>query len=149
MELCNITNKNTLEVIDKVFENIKDTIKPQPGRSFLSTEGDEFKALLGVPDAYIVSYLLDQHRKQLGRKRVESIRVYCDSLPSEFPPKGSMAYFMVFNISVVPGSEDLTDSDDEFITQGKSRSSSKSDDDDDASGEDRHDGEDVSGSEDG
>lgn len=108
MELCNIANEDTLEVIDKVFEDIDGVIRHQPGRTFFPNDGNAFKALLGTPDASVFFYMLSQHKAQLGHKNVESIRVYCESLSPDPLVEGSVAYFMILDISDIPGSGEST-----------------------------------------
>lgn len=66
-----IGNTTTKEIMKRVANNKLDL----PGRIFtLGT--DEFAALVGTPLGAAPAYLLAQHKKQLGWKRIQSIKIF-------------------------------------------------------------------------
>jgi hypothetical protein len=88
---CNVSNTETLKVINEVLGEVKDGLLVHPGRVFTRERGgDDFAALLGTPNGMGTGYLLAQHKHedQLGWKGVESVTVY----------KEDVSWYLVVNI---------------------------------------------------
>lgn len=74
-----IIHEDTVRVFDKVLKRRRGDVLEFVDRKILKEQdGDDFKALLGTPNALGTAWMLAQHKsdQQLGWKCVESISVY-------------------------------------------------------------------------
>ncbi|CZT19649.1 uncharacterized protein RCC_05500 [Ramularia collo-cygni] len=116
VELFGITNRDTITVINIVIPNFNQA-GIHPGQIFFPTDGDHFKALLGTPDAMAIFFMLALHRRQLGRKAIESIRVFWRPLTSAASPSQTDSYCMILSVADAPKREDDTSSEDASSSQ--------------------------------
>jgi hypothetical protein len=98
---CDISNATTQAIIKQALTNKQTSVDrvAYPGVTFLPSDGDDFKALLGCPNAWGTGYLLAQHKAphQLGHKEVKSISVFCTNRGT-YTDEQKWAYAMVINI---------------------------------------------------
>ncbi|KAF2713785.1 hypothetical protein K504DRAFT_488107 [Pleomassaria siparia CBS 279.74] len=70
-----ITNIQSATTIARALENVGKTLEAWPGTDFAMATA-EFKAILGTPSGTGIAYFLAQHKAQLGKKRIYSVRVF-------------------------------------------------------------------------
>lgn len=70
-----IINPITVDIIGRILESRKETVKPWPGLKIPMTDPDA-QALLGSPNGGGVAWLLIQHKEQLGLKVPDAVTIY-------------------------------------------------------------------------
>ncbi|SMQ51681.1 unnamed protein product [Zymoseptoria tritici ST99CH_3D7] len=100
---CSISNDTTRAIIDKILSD-RGTIAGElvyPGVTISFSDGDDFKALLGTPNACGTAYLLAQHKGQLGQKvvkRFDVFSVFSEGQDMKAKVEGKWAYAMVIHV---------------------------------------------------
>lgn len=88
-----IFNPESQSIIAGALRNARKTLCRWPGVTF-NMESTGGRAILGCPNGYGVAYLLLQHRKQLGRKRVKGVTVFEDDGVKPVPRPPSLAFWV-------------------------------------------------------
>jgi hypothetical protein len=86
-----VENEPVLAIIERALSSSGQQLKKWPGMVWGAND-TEAKAILGSPYGTGVSFLLFQHKKELGNKIVEKVQVWQDAAERPLPRPPSLVF---------------------------------------------------------